>query len=909
MTRKGANINCRDERTQRTALMLACKSGYLDLVRALLNNGAEVDAQDKDGMTAFGHAISSEKGENIGLIELLIEKGVDVSRGKFEWLSEGEADRRRVRVDKKLKGFPGLKGDMGSYSEIHKKKKFYEKSSRNMRQEAKLSKKGTIGFEGDPVGIAIRRKFEVVAIKLLKILNNAHKKDSFSGNSYLHLAVIHKNWKVAEFLLQKGLDPNEKNNHDRTTLQFCGDEASEEILKSLIRGRTCELNFKKKKFKKQRKKRKKKRAREVVKKKENEIENEVVTNIKNDISIDPSSSQNASSKGGFLLSQLSLDPDSQGNKLLNNISAKDSLNQSRSKKNKNLWDDLSMDSKMDFKNNLSTDRSTQDLHSVYIQKKNELKTDCRKLEIKLKKLQAENEFINTEHMRNSWSMVLERRLSDINQPHTQEDSLISENLHNISEMVNVKKLSDEKGSSAGKLLDLISNQSTKSNIQEQMGKKSSSHLEDKASQVLNEGCRECLDMLSCYPISQFGVKEYTHMGFEILEFEEEIGLLNSIMRERYEQTQKQIEIMISEIYKGNFELKVYGSFANGLNIPGSDLDLLLIFNNGPTKKIKPDSKSPEAKSNSKHRLSDDSLTVNNSHIPRKYTDPYYPEISQQDFQNKLISDGVMEDLNDKAQQMEEVFSESKYLRNAQVPVVKMVTCEHKGGFPVDVTAHDPRHQGLECVKLVKSLIEKYPALKPIVLILKQLLNLTGLSDPYMGGLSSYGLVVMIVGYFQLIQYREIMRNTREQQELQDQKSKGNWGEESRGSYQKGNRRHSRRGSFANIPKCNKGSQKGFSNLNGHQLGTHSKAANNPKKRGHKQKTVMVSVNTQNLFDRSPDNIGRLLQGFLYFFGFEFHMDFQKVSLYLEDEEPRPTIVSVFFIRNSLATVLTPTIMG
>ena len=38
--------------------MLACRSGYLDLVRALIKQGANLDFQDKEGVTAFGHAIT-----------------------------------------------------------------------------------------------------------------------------------------------------------------------------------------------------------------------------------------------------------------------------------------------------------------------------------------------------------------------------------------------------------------------------------------------------------------------------------------------------------------------------------------------------------------------------------------------------------------------------------------------------------------------------------------------------------------------------------------------------------------------------------------------------------------------------------------------------------------------------------
>ena len=247
--------------------MLACRSGYLDLVRALIKQGANLDFQDKEGVTAFGHAITSEKGDNIGLIELLLEKGANVCIGKFDWIGNDDNDKRKIRIDKKIKGFSGIKGDMSSYSEIHKKKKFYVNSTRSVRGDGKTFKKGLYGFENEPIGIAIRRRFEAVAVKLLQITNNPHKKDSFSGNTYLHLAVFFRNWNVVDYLLKKGLNPNHKNNHEKSAWHFCQDEDSEITLKSFVQSTTYEPNFKKKKFKKNRKKRKKKKKKKNLKKK------------------------------------------------------------------------------------------------------------------------------------------------------------------------------------------------------------------------------------------------------------------------------------------------------------------------------------------------------------------------------------------------------------------------------------------------------------------------------------------------------------------------------------------------------------------------------------------------------------------------------------------------------------------
>lgn len=66
---------------------------------------------------------------------------------------------------------------------------------------------------------------------------------------------------------------------------------------------------------------------------------------------------------------------------------------------------------------------------------------------------------------------------------------------------------------------------------------------------------------------------------------------------------------------------------------------------------------------------------------------------------------------------------------------------------VDISIFDSRHNGLACVDLVKEYLSFYPALKPIVLALKQYLYTLNLNDTYLGGLSSYGLILMVVFMF------------------------------------------------------------------------------------------------------------------------------------------------------------------
>jgi len=102
-----------------------------------------------------------------------------------------------------------------------------------------------------------------------------------------------------------------------------------------------------------------------------------------------------------------------------------------------------------------------------------------------------------------------------------------------------------------------------------------------------------------------------------------------------------------------------------------------------------------------------------------------------------------------------MFSEVKYIHGATTPVIK-VTCSEQYSFKrIDITFQDEKHTGLSCVELIQKYMESYPALEYLVLPLKQLMHITQLNDPYQGGLTSYGLVLMVVAYLQFKKYRGI----------------------------------------------------------------------------------------------------------------------------------------------------------
>jgi ankyrin repeat protein len=70
----GADINQQDENTGYTALMWACEFNYDDMAKMLIEKGADVNIRAKDGSTALTRAA----GNAPGMVELLLLKGADI---------------------------------------------------------------------------------------------------------------------------------------------------------------------------------------------------------------------------------------------------------------------------------------------------------------------------------------------------------------------------------------------------------------------------------------------------------------------------------------------------------------------------------------------------------------------------------------------------------------------------------------------------------------------------------------------------------------------------------------------------------------------------------------------------------------------------------------------------------------
>ncbi len=73
---EGANVNAGDSIFKQTALMKAASNGYLKVVELLLDRGADINAKDQQSTTALMYAASDGRLE---VVKLLLERGADAN--------------------------------------------------------------------------------------------------------------------------------------------------------------------------------------------------------------------------------------------------------------------------------------------------------------------------------------------------------------------------------------------------------------------------------------------------------------------------------------------------------------------------------------------------------------------------------------------------------------------------------------------------------------------------------------------------------------------------------------------------------------------------------------------------------------------------------------------------------------
>ena len=173
---------------------------------------------------------------------------------------------------------------------------------------------------------------------------------------------------------------------------------------------------------------------------------------------------------------------------------------------------------------------------------------------------------------------------------------------------------------------------------------------------------------------------------EILDFVEFVSTTEE-EKQRRQEVVNRIKNVVHKIYP-EAKVLIFGSCATGINLPKSDIDLLV----------------------------------------------YYPAVREITMINRITSELIRAD----------ICASIEPIKHAKVPIIKLR--DKQTMINVDISFN--RENGIYCVKLVKQLLKKYPELRPMLLVLKCFLKSRQLNETYHGGVSSFLLTMMVVSYLQ-----------------------------------------------------------------------------------------------------------------------------------------------------------------
>jgi len=250
--KSGVNIECIDPNDKnKTACHIACENGNLELVKLLIKNGCNLEAQDCEEMTPFFYALSNE---NLELIEFLISLGVNVEHGDcqyrtpFYWASSTcslsivkylYSKGCKIDTVSKMNRSPLSKAAYTGRSEIVEfivscpEAQINEAGERGRTalQMAVWGRAG--GRQGKKVGHMDAADSPEIAKILLKNGANIHQKDH-EGNTALHTASASFAEASIPILMKFGADINNQNNAGETPLYRASDKGYIEICKLLV---------------------------------------------------------------------------------------------------------------------------------------------------------------------------------------------------------------------------------------------------------------------------------------------------------------------------------------------------------------------------------------------------------------------------------------------------------------------------------------------------------------------------------------------------------------------------------------------------------------------------------------------------------------------------------------------------
>ena len=204
-------VNCKDERG-RTPLMWACGRDQLEIVKFLVENGADVNSLDRMGLSALYYSILN--GHTNEIDEILAGHGADVNFSKGNsllFLAARQGKEKTVELLLKKNADPNLQNSVGKTA-IHIAAEYNHLTIVAALLADKADAAIKDNFARTPLHQAAIEGFGKIAELLVANGSTVNEKDNF-GRTPLFYAERHGHKKIAEFLQAKGglSDEHEKN--------------------------------------------------------------------------------------------------------------------------------------------------------------------------------------------------------------------------------------------------------------------------------------------------------------------------------------------------------------------------------------------------------------------------------------------------------------------------------------------------------------------------------------------------------------------------------------------------------------------------------------------------------------------------------------------------------------------------
>jgi len=201
-----------------------------------------------------------------------------------------------------------------------------------------------------------------------------------------------------------------------------------------------------------------------------------------------------------------------------------------------------------------------------------------------------------------------------------------------------------------------------------------------------------------------------------------------------------LKLIIEENFS-DYELKVYGSYAHGLCFPWSDLNLILVnknINNNNNDNVKGDNITDIETTVGEKNIISENQSQNDNNSTKQENTKIDNSKEKNDLLIKLYY--ILEKNN--------WINKLKLNNNEELNTITFEVNEEKIKIEINICIETESHNGLKVVELIKSYIKEYSSLKPLTFALGAILKNANLNIPSLGGLSSYGLILMIVSFIQ-----------------------------------------------------------------------------------------------------------------------------------------------------------------